>query len=95
MKNKRHTHGGKRTPSPGKKLGRPRIGIKPKVKVSFSLDADLVTRFEKQAQVLGLTKSDALAFALDTWLPKITDQDLDSALKQLDLLDQELAKDDL
>lgn len=90
MKNKRHTHGGKRVAGPGKKVGRPLLGPKPKVKVSFSLDADLVKRFEQQARKKGLTKSDAIAQALRSWLPL----DLNAILADIDQVDQELANDD-
>lgn len=90
MKNKRHTHGGKRIAGPGKKVGRPLLGPKPKVKVSFSLDADLVARFEKQARKKGLTKSDAIAQALRSWLPI----DINAVLADIDKIDQELAADD-
>ena len=90
MRNKRHTHGGKRVAGPGKKVGRPLIGAKPKVKVSFSLDADLVKRFERQASKKGLTKSDAIAQAIRSWLPL----DPDALLAEIDKIDQELANDD-
>ena len=66
------------------------IGAKPKVKVSFSLDADLVARFEKQARQKGLTKSDAIALALKAWLPI----DINAVLADIDKIDQELANDD-
>ena len=91
MRNKLHTHGGKRTPSPGKKVGRPRDGAKVKAKIAITLDPDLLKRLDAQIRAQGLeSRSAAIALALKSWL-KV---DLDQVLAALDQFDQELANDD-
>jgi hypothetical protein len=80
----RHTHGGKRVPGPGKKLGRPTDGNEAKRHYSLSLSPSEMKKIDEQASRLGLTRSQAVNLAISAWLKQ------SDYIKNIDALDAKL-----
>lgn len=72
MKPKRHTHGGKRTPAPGKTVGRPRKSEQIRKHFSLTLDPETVARLLDATRAAAgddkITRSDAVMRAVSDWL---------------------------
>lgn len=54
-----HPHGGKRTPGPGKKLGRPATG-KTRKSIMVNIGPDVLEALDTKADNMGLSRSDML-----------------------------------
>lgn len=68
MESKRHPHGGRRVPGPGKTNGRPRKAEQLRERYSLTLNPALMALLDVQAKEQGISRSDAVNAAVSAWL---------------------------
>lgn len=68
MESKRHPHGGRRIPGPGKKNGRPRKAAQARERYSLTLDPALMALLDVEAKERAISRSDAVNAAVSAWL---------------------------